>query len=55
MEKLEKILGNFEGKRIAVFGDVMLDRFFYVSTEIFSPEEPGVPIGKIQKKDNFYL
>jgi len=52
MEKLEKILGNFEGKRIAVFGDVMLDRFFYVSTEIFSPEEPGVPIGKIQKKEN---
>lgn len=41
--RTEQILGTFAGRRIAVIGDVMLDRFFRGDVSRISPEAP-VPV-----------
>lgn len=40
----------FEGKSIAVIGDVMVDRFIYGDVERISPEAP-VPVVKVSKRE----
>jgi len=41
--RLEELLGTMRGRRIAVVGDVMLDRYLMGDTERISPEAP-VPV-----------
>lgn len=47
MNNLESIVNNFADKRVAVFGDIMLDEYIYGSTDRISPEAP-VPIVEIK-------
>lgn len=42
-KRLEEILDRIRGKRIAVLGDLMLDRYFWGSVSRISPEAP-VPV-----------
>lgn len=46
--KLSGILGNMTGKRIAVIGDIILDRYIRGSVERISPEAP-IPIVQAQE------
>jgi D-beta-D-heptose 7-phosphate kinase/D-beta-D-heptose 1-phosphate adenosyltransferase len=48
-KKLRKIINNFEGKRIGVVGDLMLDHFIWGNVKRISPEAP-VPIVDVQKE-----
>src|SRR5687768_5556689 len=41
--RIDQILGNFAGRRIAIVGDVMLDRFLRGDVSRISPEAP-VPV-----------
>ncbi len=43
LERAKEIIGNAKGKRIAVVGDVMLDRFLWGTVTRISPEAP-VPV-----------
>ncbi|MBC8146181.1 MAG: D-glycero-beta-D-manno-heptose-7-phosphate kinase [bacterium] len=45
--RIDQILGAFAGRRIAVIGDVMLDRFFRGDVSRISPEAP-VPVIDIE-------
>lgn len=47
-QKLSGILGNMTGKRIAVIGDIILDRYIRGSVERISPEAP-IPIVQAQE------
>jgi rfaE bifunctional protein kinase chain/domain len=47
--RLNELLGNFRGKRIAVVGDLMLDRYFWGSVARISPEAP-VPVVEIESE-----
>jgi len=47
--RLKKLLANFEGKRIGVIGDLMLDQFIFGCTERISPEA-SVPIVFVEKE-----
>ncbi|GDX52065.1 carbohydrate kinase [Bacteroidota bacterium] len=52
MKHLEKLINSkFSKLRIAVIGDVMLDRYLYGSVDRISPEAP-VPVVNIQKKED---
>jgi rfaE bifunctional protein kinase chain/domain len=42
-KRLRELLGNFSGKRVAVVGDLMLDRYYWGSVHRVSPEAP-VPV-----------
>lgn len=53
IEYLKKILGDAKGKKIAVIGDVMLDRFFWGKVSRVSPEAP-VPVVDIEN-ETFHL
>ena len=51
MNHLEKIIKKFSGLRIAVIGDVMLDRYLHGYVERISPEAP-VPVVLLNKKED---
>lgn len=53
VKRTKEILGNFKGKKIAVIGDVMLDRFFWGNVSRISPEAP-VPVIDLEK-ESFHL
>lgn len=48
-EQLKQLLQNFRGKRIAVLGDLMLDRYYWGSVQRVSPEAP-VPIVEVESE-----
>src|SRR5574341_868422 len=48
-EKLHARLAAMQGKRIAVLGDFMLDRYFWGSVTRISPEAP-VPVVEIESE-----
>lgn len=50
-KRLEKIVSNFKGKKVAVVGDIMLDRYFWGNVTRVSPEAP-VPV--VDLKDESY-
>ena len=50
-ERLQNLYNNFEGKRIAVVGDMMLDCYFWGEVKRISPEAP-VPVVEID--DEFF-
>lgn len=50
-ENLNKIKGNFYGKKIAVVGDMMLDSYFWGCVSRISPEAP-VPV--LEVDEEFY-
>jgi rfaE bifunctional protein kinase chain/domain len=45
-KRLWELLNNFKGKRIAVVGDLMLDRYYWGSVHRVSPEAP-VPVVEV--------
>jgi D-beta-D-heptose 7-phosphate kinase/D-beta-D-heptose 1-phosphate adenosyltransferase len=45
-KRLRELLGSFNGKRIAVVGDLMLDRYYWGSVHRVSPEAP-VPVVEV--------
>jgi rfaE bifunctional protein kinase chain/domain len=47
--RLKQLLEDFRGKRIAVVGDLMLDRYFWGSVARVSPEAP-VPVVEIESE-----
>ena len=47
--RLEEIQKSFAGKRIAVIGDLMLDRYFWGSVSRISPEAP-VPVVEVDNE-----
>ncbi len=47
--ELKELLNSFAGKRIAVVGDLMLDRYFWGSVTRISPEAP-VPIVEVAEE-----
>ncbi len=49
MKDLAAVIEKFRGKRIAVVGDVMLDRFIYGKVSRISPEAP-VPVVEVQSE-----
>lgn len=50
MKDLTKIINNFENEKIAVFGDIILDKYIYGNVERISPEAP-VPIVHVTKEN----
>jgi rfaE bifunctional protein kinase chain/domain len=53
LERAEEILNNLQNKKIAVIGDVMLDRYFWGNVSRVSPEAP-VPVIDLEK-ETFHL
>jgi len=49
LERARELLENCRGKRIAVVGDVMLDRFFWGTVNRISPEAP-VPVVDLEEE-----
>jgi len=47
--RLETLFGNLTGKRVAVIGDLMLDRYFWGSVSRMSPEAP-VPVVEVESE-----
>jgi rfaE bifunctional protein kinase chain/domain len=47
--RLKQLLEDFRGKRIAVVGDLMLDRYFWGSVARISPEAP-VPVVEVESE-----
>ena len=45
-KRLRELLGNFSGKRVAVLGDLMIDRYYWGSVHRVSPEAP-VPVVEV--------
>jgi rfaE bifunctional protein kinase chain/domain len=48
-KRLKHLLEDFRGKRIAVVGDLMLDRYFWGSVARISPEAP-VPVVEVESE-----
>lgn len=48
-QDLRRILAQFEGKRVAVVGDVMLDRYYWGRVSRISPEAP-VPVVEVESE-----
>lgn len=46
-ERIASLIGSFAGKRIAVVGDLMLDRYFWGGVKRISPEAP-VPVVEVE-------
>lgn len=44
--RLSELLGNFSGKRVAVVGDLMVDRYYWGNVSRISPEAP-VPVVEV--------
>lgn len=51
-ERIQQILGDAKSKRIAVVGDLMLDRFVYGRVSRISPEAP-VPVVEVTREVNY--
>src|SRR5215475_10534715 len=49
---LKKIVPRIKGKRIAVLGDLMLDRYLWGTASRLSPESP-VPVVEVEKQEQF--
>lgn len=49
IERIQTLIKNFGGKRIAVVGDVMVDSYVWGETSRISPEAP-VPVVHVKKK-----
>lgn len=47
--RLNELLGNFAGKRIAVVGDLMVDRYYWGNVSRISPEAP-VPVVEVESE-----
>lgn len=47
--RLEQLFGEFNGKRIAVVGDLMVDRYFWGTVNRISPEAP-VPVVEVDSQ-----
>ena len=47
--RLQTIIGNLSGKRVAVVGDLMLDRYYWGSVVRISPEAP-VPVVEVESE-----
>jgi len=47
--RIKKLKDNFEGKRIAVIGDMMLDGYFWGDVKRISPEAP-VPVLEVEEE-----
>jgi rfaE bifunctional protein kinase chain/domain len=47
--RLQTLLGNLSGKRVAVVGDLMLDRYYWGSVARISPEAP-VPVVEVESE-----
>jgi D-glycero-beta-D-manno-heptose-7-phosphate kinase len=47
--RLQTLLGNLSGKRVAVLGDLMLDRYYWGSVARISPEAP-VPVVEVESE-----
>jgi len=45
-QRLRELLGNFKGRKIAVVGDLMVDRYYWGNVSRISPEAP-VPVVEI--------
>src|SRR5215467_13107171 len=45
-DRVERLLGNFHGKKIVVLGDMMLDEFVWGKVRRISPEAP-VPVVEV--------
>jgi rfaE bifunctional protein kinase chain/domain len=48
-DRLQSLFGAFTGKRIAVVGDLMLDRYYWGSVARISPEAP-VPVVEVESE-----
>jgi rfaE bifunctional protein kinase chain/domain len=48
-DRLQTIFNSFAGKRIAVVGDLMLDRYFWGTVSRLSPEAP-VPVVEVEEE-----
>ena len=48
-DRLKELLQNFRGKKIAVLGDLMLDRYYWGSVQRVSPEAP-VPVVEVESE-----
>jgi D-glycero-beta-D-manno-heptose-7-phosphate kinase len=46
---IDRILEQFQGKRIAILGDLMLDRYYWGSVHRISPEAP-VPVVEVESE-----
>jgi rfaE bifunctional protein kinase chain/domain len=49
-QKIDEIFANFEGRRVLVTGDVMLDSYWWGKVERISPEAP-VPVVSVNKRE----
>ncbi|MCX6142235.1 MAG: D-glycero-beta-D-manno-heptose-7-phosphate kinase, partial [Ignavibacteriales bacterium] len=47
--RLQSLFENLAGKRVAVVGDLMLDRYFWGSVARISPEAP-VPVVEVESE-----
>jgi rfaE bifunctional protein kinase chain/domain len=47
--RLQTLVGNLSGKRVAVVGDLMLDRYYWGSVVRISPEAP-VPVVEVESE-----
>ncbi len=47
-KKIRRIIKNFEGRRVVVLGDLMLDRYIWGNVSRISPEAP-VPVVEVEK------
>ncbi len=48
-QRIDEIFQHFEGKRVAVVGDLMLDRYYWGSVARISPEAP-VPVVEVESE-----
>ena len=53
-KKLQSLVRRFRGRRVAVVGDYMLDRFIRGSTSRISPEAP-VPVVQVNRPESAHL
>jgi len=49
IDRLEMLKSSFEGKRIAIIGDMMLDGYFWGDVKRISPEAP-VPVMEVEEE-----
>ncbi len=49
--KLIEAIKDFDSKRIAVLGDIVLDKYVYGRVERVNPENPGAPLLRIERKE----
>jgi rfaE bifunctional protein kinase chain/domain len=50
-KRIEELFNGFQNKRIAVIGDLMIDRYFWGNVERISPEAP-VPVIEVTEESN---